>query len=124
MATVKNLVIDQGSTFTTTIVLSDALGTRLDLTGYTAYASMRKSYASLTAIDLDAAIAPDLLSGEIILFLHAIQTATLRPGRYVYDLDIVDDISGEVTRVVEGIVTVTPGVTKGYLGSGFLGSSV
>lgn len=124
MATVKNLVIDQGSTFTTTIVLSDALGARLNLTGYTAYASMRKSYASLTAINLEATLSTNLLLGEITLTMDAAETGVLRQGRYVYDVDIVYNTSGEVTRVVEGIVTVTPGVTKGYLGSGFLGSSV
>lgn len=122
MSTVKNLVIDQGSTFTTTIVLSDALGVRLDLTDYTVYAAMRKSYASLTAIDLEATISGNQTLGEITLLLDANETGVLRQGRYVYDVDIVNDTTGEVTRVVEGIITVTPGVTKGYLGSGFLGS--
>jgi len=38
-------------------------------------------------------------------------TANLTPGRYVYDLVITSPAS-EKTRVVEGIVVVTPGVTQ------------
>ena len=122
MATIKNLVIDQGATFTTTIVLSDALGNLLDLTDYATYASLRKSYASITAVDLNATRNPTFTTGEITLSMTAAETAALRPGRYVYDVDIVSTDDDSVTRVVEGIVTVNPGVTKGYLGSGYLGS--
>ena len=122
MATIKNLVIDQGATFTTTIVLSDAAGNLLNLTGYTTYATLRKSYASIAAVNLNATRNPTFTTGEITLSMTATATAALRAGRYVYDVDIVSTSDNSVTRVVEGIVTVNPGVTKGYLGSGFLGS--
>lgn len=122
MATVKNLVIEQGSTFISTIVLSDAAGSLLNLTGYNTYASLRKSYASITAINLNATRNPSYITGEITLSMLPNATAVLRPGRYVYDVNIVNTSDNSVTRVVEGIITVNPGVTKGYLGSGFLGS--
>ena len=35
----------------------------------------------------------------------------MSPGRYVYDIDTID-ASGNVTRVVEGILTITPAVTQ------------
>ena len=38
-------------------------------------------------------------------------TATIKPGRYVYDV-VVSDSAGEVTRVVEGSVLVRQGVTR------------
>ena len=38
-------------------------------------------------------------------------TANVVAGRYVYDVELVDG-GGVVTRLLEGIVTVTPQVTK------------
>jgi hypothetical protein len=43
--------------------------------------------------------------------LSAVQTSAMRAGRYVYDVEIVDSI-GNVTRVVEGQLEVTPRVTR------------
>ena len=40
------------------------------------------------------------------------QTATLKPGRYVYDVEITGTSPVETLRVLEGLVTVTPEVTK------------
>jgi hypothetical protein len=35
----------------------------------------------------------------------------MEPGRYLYDVEITSS-EGEVSRVVEGVVTVTPGITR------------
>jgi len=35
----------------------------------------------------------------------------MSPGRYLYDIDTID-ASNNVTRVVEGVLTVTPAVTQ------------
>ena len=45
------------------------------------------------------------------LDLTSTTTASIKPGRYVYDV-IVSDSAGEVTRVVEGSVLVRQGVTR------------
>jgi hypothetical protein len=46
----------------------------------------------------------------ITLGLTANQTSNLVAGRYVYDVELTE--GGEVSRIVEGIVTVTPQVTR------------
>jgi hypothetical protein len=43
--------------------------------------------------------------------MTAANTASLTPGRYVYDV-IITSSANVVTRVVEGIVTVLPSVTR------------
>ena len=43
--------------------------------------------------------------------LTAVQTATLKSGRYVYDLQITA-ADTTVTRVLEGVITIRPEVTK------------
>lgn len=109
MAAKADIVLDQGATFNTTLSLTNDAGNALDLTGYTAQAQLRKWYTSLTAINFDISI-PTPSDGTIYLSLSAATTSNLDYGRYVYD---VITISGgnTVTRVVEGILTVTPEVT-------------
>lgn len=109
MATVNNLVIDQGTTFTLTITVADSNGNALDLTGYTLRAQLRKSYGSTTYTNFTTSSATPA-DGELTISLTATQTSGLRAGRYVYDIEI--DNAGVVTRVLEGIITVTPEVTR------------
>jgi hypothetical protein len=36
----------------------------------------------------------------------------IKPGRYLYDVEIVDSINNIRLRVVEGVVIVTPEITR------------
>jgi hypothetical protein len=110
MATSRNLTIDQGSTYSISIELSDALGNSLDLSGYTIRAQLRKSYGSNTFTEFTSSSGINPENGVITLSLTSEQTGALRPGRYVYDIEIENE--DEVTRVLEGIITVTPEVTR------------
>ena len=74
------------------------------------FRSLRKSYYSSTATDFTVAIS-DAAGGEITMTLTAANTANLTPGRYVYDLLITSPVSVK-TRVVEGIATILPSVTR------------
>jgi len=109
MATKANLVIDQGSTFTTDLTMTDEYGNVLLLNGYTANSQMRRWYTSTNAA---ATFTTSINSsaGVITLSLTANQTSDLTSGRYVYDVEIND--GAVVSRIVEGIVTVTPQVTR------------
>jgi hypothetical protein len=109
MATKSNLVIDQGSTYSIVLDLTDENGDVIDLNGYTANSQIRKWYTSSTpAATFTTSI--NASSGELQLSLTANQTSNLVAGRYVYDVEL--DNNGVISRIVEGIVTVTPQVTK------------
>lgn len=109
MATKANLVIDQGATFSTDLYLTDEGGIPLILNGYHANSQVRKWYTSSTpAATFTTSI--NLSSSFITLSLSANQTSNLVSGRYVYDVEISDNTS--TARIVEGIVTVTPQVTR------------
>ena len=111
MATISNLFIDQGADFTTTVTVNDANGTALDLTNYTALAMIRKTYQSATATTFTNAFVSPRTTGQITISLTDTQTTALDDGRYVYDL-VITDGSGNKTRVVEGIATVNPSVSR------------
>jgi hypothetical protein len=108
MSTRVPLVIEQGSTFSVLVELFDDLDEPLDVTNMTASGKMRKQYTSSTSVNFDT----QLSNGELILELDYIQTANIEAGRYVYDVEITDTQSNTVVRLIEGIVTVTPEVTK------------
>lgn len=109
MAIKANLVIDQGSSFSATIDVSDVNGAVYNLSGYTVAAQMRKNYTSSAAITFNAT--HNGAGGAITLSLLPLNTASIEPGRYLYDVEVTSS-GGMVMRVVEGIATVTPGMTR------------
>lgn len=108
MAAKVNIVIDQGTTFNTTYTINDAADEPIDFTGYTANSQMRKSYSSSNSFAFSVAMNSN---GQVALSMSANTTGSITAGRYVYDVE-VEDLSGVRSRIVEGIVTVTPQVTR------------
>jgi len=107
MATKANISIDQGTSFSTSIILTDESGGLLDLSAYTANAQIRRWYTSSNSVTFDTSLS----EGQVTLSLNSSSTALLTRDRYVYDV-ILTDGNDIVTRVVEGIVTVNPRVTR------------
>lgn len=109
MAIKANLIMDQGADFSTTINLTDDNGDIQVLTGYTGAAEMRKHYTSSVSYDFVVVVVPSL--GTVTLTMTANNTANISAGRYVYDCELTDG-SGQKSRLVEGIIEVTPRVTR------------
>lgn len=103
--------MEQGATFNTTITLDDVYGETYNLVGFTASSQMRKSYYSSNAT---ATFTTTINSstGTISLALSANTTANIAPGRYVYDTKIINTSDNIVTRILEGIIDVSPSVTR------------
>ena len=107
MATKANITIDQGSEFSNEILLTDTDGTPLDLTSYAAASQIRKWYGASNSVSFDTSI----VDGAIVLSLNVESTSSISAGRYLYDVVLINP-SNTVTRVVEGMVTVNPSVTR------------
>ena len=110
MASISNIFIDQGATFTTTVTVTDANGDAVNLSGYSVAAQIRKTFLSSSATAFTASIS-NASAGEITISLTDSQTTSLEAGRYVYDV-LITASGGTKTRVVEGQVTVNPSVTR------------
>jgi hypothetical protein len=109
MAAIQNLYIDQGTTFSLAITVSDQYGEGKNLTDYTVTSQMRKSYQSATAINFTTEKTTPV-DGILTISLTADQTTAIKSGRYVYDIEIESD--EETIRVLEGIVVINPEVTR------------
>jgi FlaG/FlaF family flagellin (archaellin) len=108
MAIKTNLIVDQGANFVYNVYLIDVNGDPFDITGYSANAQIRKTYTSTTYNTLNVTLGGN--TGLITMSMNATTTANLTNSRYVYDLQLH---SNNVTsRILEGIVTVNPEVTR------------
>jgi hypothetical protein len=108
MARKTRIVIDQGTDFSKVIDVKSG-NAAFDLTGYTV-AAQRKNYASTTPTATFTATHNDAL-GQVTLSLANSITAALQPGREMFDVEITST-AGLITRVAEGEVSVTPGITR------------
>lgn len=114
MATAANIVIDQGCTFNLTLDLFIDSTTDVELTGYSARGTLRKSYGSSVSVPFTVQIIPDTY-GEVMISLTSEQTAALKPGRYVFDVEIYNsDSPPDINRILEGGAEVTASVTNAY----------
>jgi len=113
MAIYKELLIDQGSTFRYQVSLSDINDdTAFDLSNFTVTSHIKKTYKSLNpaAIFTTAFANNDPTNGAIELGLTDEETASLAPGRYMFDV-VIESNTGAIYRVVEGLIEVNPGIT-------------
>lgn len=111
MASISNIFIDQGATFSTTLTINDSTGSALDLTNYTAIAQIRKSPSSSTSVSFSVAFDADRTTGQLTISLTSTQTAALEAGRYNYDV-LITASGGDKTRAVEGIANVNASVSR------------
>jgi len=109
MASLKNLVIDQGTTFIEYVLYKDKNKNAIDISGMNSRAQMRKSYYSANATTFSTTISSNI-NGNVTISLTASETANLKAGRYVYDVEVYN--SNVVYRIQEGAITVYPEVTK------------
>ena len=110
MATQSNLVIDQGTDFSSIISLNNQDGTPMNLTGCTVKSQFRKSFQSSAYTSFTASIY-DAPNGNVTLQLSNDQTSAVDPGRYLYDIQLTNP-QGLKIRALEGLVLLTPQITQ------------
>lgn len=105
------LTINQGTTFESTLDLVADDGSAINVAGYVFSGQIRKSYYSANATANLVISISDSANGNVLVSLNSATTANIAAGRYLYDIKMTDT-ANTVTRIVEGVITVTPQVTK------------
>ena len=112
MTAYVELYMDQGATFENTLTITDDItNVAANIYGYTITSQMRRSYYSANASANITCTIVDANTGNVLMSMTAANTSNLRPGRYLFDVETTDGI-GKVNRILEGIINVTPGVTR------------
>ena len=114
MATVFNLFLDQGTTFKANITVKDRNGVKRDISGHTVESQFRRSYRSVSNTTSFAFIAqiPFGTDGNVLLMMNSNTTTNVTAARYIYDVEMKSNTTGEIERVAEGIVLVNPEITR------------
>lgn len=112
MAAFVELYIDQGTTFNNIInITDDTTNTPVNISGYTISSQLRRSYYSVNASANITCTITDAANGEVTLSMTAANTSNIKAGRYLFDVETIDT-SNTVSRILEGIITVTPQITR------------
>ena len=112
MAGFAELYIDQGSTFSSVINLTDDVtNASINVANYAFSSQIRHSHYSANASANIICAITDAANGEVTMFMSKANTANLWPGRYVFDVMMTDE-TNTTSRILEGIIDVTPGVTR------------
>lgn len=112
MSSYVELFIDQGTTFNNIINLTDdTTNTPINVFGYTVSSQIRRSYYSANITANITCSLTNTSNGEITMSITAANTANIKPGRYVFDVK-TKDTSNVISRVLEGVITINPQVTR------------
>jgi len=113
MADKYNFNIDQGATFTTSILYKDSEGAAVNLTGYGARMQIRRNIADteyVLSLTDSSGLTITANEGKIGILITAAQTTLIPAGGYFYDLEIY--AGAVVTRLIEGKALVSAEVTR------------
>ena len=117
MATYEEFTIDQGADAAIEIHLVNQNGSAKDLTDHTIAAKMKRTFNSDSddTTTFSSIVASPATDGVATLSLTNTQTDALKPGRYVYDVEMSyldSDSNTIIERVLEGKILVTASVTR------------
>jgi hypothetical protein len=106
----------RGATFSEQIEWKDENGVAIDLTGFTARMHMRDTLEAttpfLTLTTENGGITLGGAAGTVDLLASAAATSAISATSGVYDLELVAGDGVTVTRLLEGLVTISPEVTR------------
>ena len=107
MALKANIYVDQGSSFIDGIELLDENDEAVITTGLTASGKIKRHFESANSVSFTTTLS----NGLLLISLTSAQTSAMKPGRYMYDIEMSDS-SLNVTRIIEGILTLSPEVSN------------
>ena len=110
----KDFTVPQGVTYSIKMRYLDSTNTPVTLSGATVRAQLRKQFEETTpAIDCTIANGKAFLEQGTWIFgftLLPADTTAIEPTTYFYDILLTRD--GDVTRAMEGKISLTPRVTR------------
>jgi hypothetical protein len=113
MSEYVELYMDQGADFSTTInINTEDNNLPQNAYGYVVTSQLRKSIYSINATANLVCTVPDPANGTIYIELDAGNTASIPAGSYLFDVRVYDGIAHLSNRLIEGVMFVTPGITR------------
>lgn len=110
MSTIINLTLLQSTDFFASFQINDANNNPVNLTTLTIESQMKHQYTSNSSLTYTFNVNA-YANGYLTLKMPNSNTATINAGSYVYDI-VAKDQSNTLSRLIEGVIKVTPSVTQ------------
>lgn len=111
----EDFTIEQGTTWSRQLICKDADGQVVNISGYTARMQVRATIKSTTVLlnltTENGGITIDGANGAVNLLVTPAMTTGITEPRGDYDIELVDTDS-HVTRILKGVITFDPEVTR------------
>lgn len=108
-----DIYIEQGTDYVNQITLDDSTGAAYNLYGFAVFSSAKTSYYTANATIIFNAEVYDASNGIIQISANASTTSNVSAAQsLVYDVILQEINTNTITRVLEGQVFISPGVTN------------
>lgn len=97
-----DLKLYQGDFFAFNIILKDALGDPLVLTGYTAKCTIRTNFSAVEKFEADCTVTP--AEGKISVLFSSEVTSDITPGEYIWDFQVTNPDGNNRTYLTGDVV--------------------
>ena len=104
-----DIEVDQGSDFSLQLTIQES-GSAKDLSGFSLRGQMRPTKDSSTLTATFTTSITDVTGGVCTISLPYTTTENITVGQYFYDIELFT--GSTVQRIIEGLVTVSPEVTR------------
>ena len=109
----SNLYVNQGTDFFTNLELfSGESGDQADLSNFIFYGGVKKLYSSTKLFDMEVTPNDSEPLNDIIIYISAAKTQDKKPGKYQYDILMVDDTTGNSQKILEGLLIIIPTISE------------
>jgi hypothetical protein len=105
-----DMVIYKGDYVDVLVTVNVSVGVPMDLSGYTAAASLKIDYEDVAPVDFTCTIVGDGSAGQVRIYLPTTASSTLVAGDYIWDFELING-DGDARTYMTGDVTVHPEVT-------------
>lgn len=120
-APVYNTTLERGSTFQLTVTYKDASGDIVNLTGWTFRMQVRESQSAAATILTSEGGSPTIAidetnkaTGVLVFSVTPANTTAISPSTLTtayYDIEIQKTSTGEVRRILQGRLNISPEIT-------------
>ena len=111
MTTRANMYVDQGVDFAVTLDLFDIDGYDFNIDDQIFKCEVKKVYSSTSAFEAQVSINTDDAGlNNLNLIINANTTADIDPGKYQYDIIMID--GNQRYKLLEGLMFILPTVTS------------
>jgi hypothetical protein len=111
MTTRANLYVDQGVDFLVALELETDQGDDYPVTNQQFFCQVRKMYSTTVLFEADLEVVVNGVTNEINLSFDPSVTRNIKPGKYQYDLIMIND-NNITKKILEGLLFVLPTVTR------------